>query len=163
MGTDYCVNTGPVVVIKNPPQPTNETHYSCCNPQCEKFHKYASQSDKFCHDCGSRLADWIEPVIKPLKVDFYQLLEEVLVPANYQNSDAVEIVLISNKNDKSKEVGFYHFNLKYNQFSVFPKIEDITGNIEKFKTIFARELTILKGIFGEANVEVRYGTVGTIS
>lgn len=160
MGCDYLVNVGPVVVINNPPVDTTEKHISCCNDKCVQFHKYGS--GKFCPDCGSPIQEWIKPVNKPLEVDLYELLKEVLIPSDYmQHSSTPKIILIANK--QSEEVGFKHFNLKYEPFEFFPKIEEINGNIEKFKQVFQSELNALKNIFGAENVEVRYGTIGTIN
>ena len=159
MGCDYYVNVGPVVVINNPPVDTTEKHLSCCNDKCVKFHKYGS--GKFCPDCGSPIQEWIKPVNKPLEVDLYELLKESLTPADDEASGESTIILIANK--QSEKVGFNQFNLKYEPFEIFPKIEEINGNIEKFKQVFEIELNKLKEIFGAGNVEVRYGTIGTIS
>ena len=162
MGCDFYVNVGPVVVINNPPVDTTEKHISCCNKKCGKYHKYGS--GKFCPDCGSPIQEWIKPVNKPLEIDFYELLKEVLVPTDYmQHSGTSQIILIANKDTQAEEVGFKHFNLKYEPFEFFPKIEEVNGNIEKFKQVFENELNKLKEIFGTNNVEVRYGTIGTIS
>ncbi len=160
MGCDFYVNVGPVVVINNPPVGTTETHVSCCNDKCMRFHKYGT--GKFCPDCGSPIREWTETVVKPLDIDFYELFKEkeTLVPACPEQQATATIILIPNK--KSKEVGFEHFDLSYQPFEVFPKIEEIAGNIEKFKRVFETELNKLKEIFGGNNVEVRYGTVGTI-
>jgi len=159
MGCDFYVKVGPVVVIHNPPIDTTEKHKSCCNDKCKQFHKYGV--GKFCPDCGSPIEEWSKSVFKSLDIDFIELLKETLTPADYEHSDAVEVILVPNK--RSKEVGFQSFNLEGPPVTVFPKLDEITGNIEKFKTIFAGELTKLKTIFGESNVEVRYGTIGVVS
>jgi len=165
MGTDYCVNVGPVIVINNPPRDTNERHVSCCNDKCVKFHRYSS-GEKFCPECGSRIAEWFETVTKPLDVDFYELFkDERLVPSDFHSSSSSStVILIANKEKDTKAANFQHFHLNYDgPFEVFPKIEEIGSNIEKFKQIFDSDLNKLKEIFGADNVEVRYGTVGTIS
>src|SRR4051812_45658283 len=112
MGCDFNVNVGPVVFIKNPPVNTTETHECCCNVKCGKYHKTAY--DKFCTNCGSKITEWVEPVVKPLNVDYYELFKETLVPADNEHSHEAEIILIPNKH--AKAVGFQDFNLKYEPF-----------------------------------------------
>lgn len=159
MGCDYSVNVGPVVHIKNPPVETTIKHKGCCNNKCKKFH--LTSYYKFCPDCGATVQEWAEPATKSLDINFYELFgdDDKLVPANHELSDAATIVLVSNKRVK----GFEHFDFDDGDFEVFPKIEEITEYIENFKKVFANEILKLKEIFGESNVEVRYGTVGTIS
>lgn len=161
MGCDFYVNVGPVVVIKNPPVATTETHNCCCNDNCKKFHQ--TSYDKFCTECGAKITEWVESVTKPLHIDFYELFKERLIPDSSQNSADKVIILIPNKTDDCKAVNFQHFNLKYEPFLVFPNIEEIGSYVKKFEEVFEKELNKLKEIFGETNVSVRYGTVGTIS
>jgi len=167
MGVDYIVTVGPVVVIKNPPVNTTETHQCCCNSECKQYHRTSYK--KFCEECGHQIAEWVEPVVKPLHVDFYEVLKEKLVPNNHEEQRGENVILVANTwNDKeevkAKDFGFYRHNLKYDGgFEIFPKPEDIAVFVKKFEEVFQNELTILKGIFGESNVNVRYGTLGTLS
>jgi len=52
---------------------------------------------------------------------------------------------------------------KQQPFEHFPKAEEMAASVEKFKELFAGELNKLNEVFGASNIEVRYGTIGTIS
>ncbi len=159
MGCDFYVNIGPVVVINNPPRDTIERHVSCCNDKCKQFHKYGV--GKFCPDCGSPIQDWLKPVFKPLDIDFYTLLKQNLMETDHERQDACTVILKPNRN--SREVGHAQYNLKQQPFEHFPKVDEMVSSVEKFKELFQDELNILKETFGVENVDVRYGTIGTIS
>ena len=159
MGCDFYVNIGPVVVINNPPVDTKERHVSCCNDKCVKFHKYGT--GKFCPECGSPITEWFEPVTRPLKIDFYTLLAQHLMPSDHERYDTSTVILIPNRN--CREVGFARYDLKQQPFEHFPKAEEMAASVEKFKELFAGELNKLNEVFGASNIEVRYGTIGTIS
>jgi len=158
MGNDYIVHVGPVIVINNLPAEIVEKHNSCCNDKCKKFHKYGS--GKFCDECGSPIAEWSTRVMGTRSIDLYELIGESITYADSEHQNTSKIVLVANLDIGN--AGYFSFNLKYEPFDVFPKIEEVTDNIEKFKSIFKKELDKLKEIYGESNVEVKYGVVGTI-
>lgn len=160
MGCDFLVNIGPVIVVKNPPVNRTEPKKCCCNDSCQKFHQ--TSFSRFCEDCGTEITIWNEPIVAPKYVDFYELFKDTIIPANHERQREAEIILIANQRINPK-LGFHHFNLKYEPFKVFPKIDEINGYIENFKQTFMVELAKLKEIFGETNVSVVYGTIGDIS
>src|SRR5579862_3410874 len=152
MGTDYIVSVGPIVIIKNPPVSTTETHRCCNNTHCKNYHRTAYT--KFCEECGQPIGDWVEAVVKPLDIDFHELLNESLVPDNYNDQDGETIILVANdytpKHEEiNKQIGFQRFNLKYGEeCRVFPTPEEMSGSVKTFEGVFAEELSKLKEIFG---------------
>lgn len=168
MGTDYIVNVGPVAIVKNSPRDATDIHRVCCNDQCRLYHHSVPRDTKFCNECGHQISEWHQAVKRPLRVDFYEVLNDKLRLADYADSEKETFILIPNDctaelEALTKQVGFQRFNLKYGEeCQIFPTPEEMHGYVETFKGVFDAELKILKDIFGSDNVTVRYGTVGVI-
>ena len=100
MGLYQSTYFGPFVKVYNPPKKHFE-EYKCCSAEnCkEKHYRIWDESKKFCPSCGGAILNNKIIVNKPRPFDYYQELDETLVPVISSNDEISKNydILICNK------------------------------------------------------------------
>ena len=159
MSIDYYAHVGPYIKIHNPKRHSTEEYHSCPNEKCSNHVK--QMSEKFCPKCGTEIKLVAFPVEAPLDVDFYGKFEEKLCEAfgDYKPHNCDDYVFLIG-NTKTSSGASLDIDSGY-EHEV--KETDPATELEKFKTMFAKEIDTLKEIFGEKAIEVKWGILGWVS
>lgn len=156
MGVDYNVYAGPYIVVFNPLKDSTEEFYSCPNKKCNNHNKPIS--DEFCSKCGTKIERMIRPCQERIDFNYFEEFEERFAEAfpEYKPNGCDDyLYLITNmKND----VGV-HIDPKYH---VSETVFDLKEQIEKlteFTNRNRKEIRKLKNVFGEKNVQIKWGVL----
>lgn len=162
MGIDYTNYLGPYVVCKVGMVTKTRQRLTCMNPKCVKYRSERWDTTKFCGHCGQPVMTYEEPrqidsvdsdeVDRKMKGALHQPGGEAM--RGYQKENHVHLWL-SNKCIPDQR-----------EFSTDPmqdfEVSEITGSLIQqemiaFRYVYEVELNILRDVYGEANVEVKWG------
>ncbi len=112
-------------------------------------------SQQFCPKCGSEIGLIAVPAKERIEFDIYDEFDDRLNEIAQHYGDMDEEIYISNKNNlgSGKDYESYERNI----IQIFP--DEIPGALEKMKTDFEKEISRLKEVFGENNVNIQFGVI----
>lgn len=167
MGIDYTVYVGPFLKCKNAKVDGERTIRTCTKPSCKQNKKESWDRDKkFCEECGSPIGDVVIKV-KQDKVDCDpSIVNDKLMIYRLDAKDAHGYdVWISNQYRQNRG--------KVREFSFDPKsdgeqyveisIEMIRDEMQEFVQQFEKQIDKLTRLYGEDNVELKWGLIHEIN
>jgi hypothetical protein len=150
MGADHNVYVGPYLWCPNPETKKPVTHEGC--PRCQ-----IRTNGKFCSRCGTR-RDKYEKVETANKVSYQDVDEAIPELYNklhglspYDLNEEANIYLPNLRMIKGREPSFSRNDGKVGRQEI--TTERIDQEIKFFKEKYAKEIEVLRGLFGEAKVE----------
>jgi hypothetical protein len=157
MGVDYHVHFGPFVRVFNPKQPASESITACFNSQCTEFRKVAFS--KFCAFCGNPISKGDVPKMERVKFDYYEELEECLVPSIYYKPEGLDEYefLIPNKNFGISRPTFLDARCDSTVVGLSPS--EIEEELTHFRTTFSKQIEILEKAFGQDKISIKWGMI----
>ena len=157
MSVDYKCYVGPYIKVFNPEKDSTEEYHSCPNKKCDKHKKQLS--DKFCPSCGTKITLVTFPCKSKIDFDIYkefkkEPISEVMCeskPKELENYD----FYISNS---TKSPGI-NINVVYEHFIKDFNETIIVSEVQQFEIQLSKEINRLKEVFGNENVQIKWGVM----
>lgn len=161
MSTDYNTYVGPYIKVYNPKKPSTKEYHSCTNKKCKNYE--VELSSKFCDKCGDKIQLIKVPSSEAIDFNVYEKCNEVIaeVMCEYKPDELKEYnIYISNNRDKYDNSVF---DPKYETYAINADAISLKDNLDKFSDAFKFEIQKLKSVFGNSNVEIKWGVLGWTS
>lgn len=140
------------------------TIYCCTNNDCEKYKLSCAHNLNFCSCCGKRLQKFQDTILVPSvnQLDVINELEDLTFPRgdgyiNYETSNNKHIYLCSNIDDEE--------DIYVNIEDVYPTsiVElNLFNSVNLFKVKRANYIKYLQEVYGEGNVEIKFGLINEV-
>lgn len=161
MSTDYNTYVGPYIKVYNPKKPSTKEYHSCTNKKCKNYE--VELSSKFCDKCGDKIQLIKVPSSEAIDFDVYEKCNEVIaeVMCEYKPDELKEynIYISNNRNKYNNSI----YDPKYETYAINATVNSLTEDIYKFWMAFDKEIVKLKYVFGDDNVEIKWGVLGWTS
>lgn len=148
MGIDYNTYVGPYLKVKNLPKTSTETYHTCVNKKCDNHKK--DLYSQFCSSCGSKVEEMIrscENTVFVEPTDSFKLHE-----ITFYDSENYDYFI---PNDG--KLGLWADGRTELEIPI--KNNTPENELEKFKSRFKKEISILHKEYGENLIEVKWGVL----
>jgi len=160
MSIDYNTHVGPYIQVYNPKKPSTKEYHSCPDKKC--FNYGSELSNKFCPNCGRAIILVTFPCTAATDFDIYEEkmdndLSEIVTEWKPDGMESC-MLFVSNRKGFGKS-----YDARSDCYVSECNETTVVADVQRFITTFGKQIVRLKEVFGEKNVQIKWGVIGWAS